>query len=149
MFFFFKQKTAYEMWRTNPTHRIMLGAVAVAPSRPYLERIPDYIIAYLGYAWSKVVRAGSLDRNPPGGTLQGKGRAGRRRDGGRLQGGGRHPRAHRRAQDAAPALRRDALLPSAFQAGGAGDGLPRPRERRQGLRHLPGRRGAVHRSRVR
>jgi hypothetical protein len=37
---------AYEMWRANPTHRIMLGAVAIACWRPYLGRILGYIITF-------------------------------------------------------------------------------------------------------
>ena len=36
----------HKMWPANSTHRSMLGAISVARSRPYLEHIRGYIIAF-------------------------------------------------------------------------------------------------------
>jgi eukaryotic-like serine/threonine-protein kinase len=41
-------RTAHNMWHTNSARRTMLGAVTLARSRPYLERVRGYIISFQG-----------------------------------------------------------------------------------------------------
>src|SRR5919107_2674550 len=126
----------------------MLGCFAVPCCQTCLVNKEGYIIAFQGVSRRRRWGTGRLGWSDPWGALQDKGYAGLGRHGRRLRGGGCRPWPACSLENAPSPLRRRGLLPVTLRAGGAGDGLPGPREHSQGLRHLPGEGGPVYRRRV-